>query len=137
MGFLLSRASLAMRQHVNRLLKERGVGEVSMGFLGVLLALYTKDGQTITELGKSVSLEKSTMTGLIDRMENAGLLTREHDESDRRAIRIMLTQRARDVRENVGDVLERSYHELTDNIADAEFKKLEVWLSKFIDNSEK
>ncbi len=88
MGFLLSRASLAMRQHFNSLLKEDGVGEVSMGFLGVLLALCPEDGQTITELGKSVSLEKSTMTGLIDLMESARPQKRFHDESDHRAHRI-------------------------------------------------
>lgn len=135
LGFYLSRSSLAMKQHVNRLLKEEGHPDVSMGFVGVLLSLYEGDGRTISELGEDVSLEKSTMTGLIDRMVRAGLITREQDESDRRVLRIWLTEPGRKIQAVVGDVLARAYDDLTLGLADRDIEKAERMLVRIIENS--
>lgn len=43
------------------------------------------------ELGRLLHLEKSSLTGLIDRVERRGLVTRSRDAQDRRAVRIALT----------------------------------------------
>lgn len=136
-GFFLSRASLAMRLHVNRLLKESGMEDVSMGFIGVLLALYQADGQTITELGENVSLEKSTMTGLLDRMARSDLIRREPDDADRRVLRIWLTERGRKARAGVARVLSRSYDELTGGVGDKEIERLERILAHIIENAKR
>jgi len=135
-GFYLSRASLAMRQHVNRLLKEAGHGDVSMGYIGALLSLYRADGRTISELGEEVSLEKSTMTGLIDRMEKAGLVTREPDPADRRALRIWLTDKGRSIQVTVGKVLAQSYKDLTKGVSDKEVERMQKLLTHIINNSQ-
>ena len=134
-GFFLSRSSWAMKQHVNRLLKEAGMGEISMGFIGVLLDLYRADGQTITELGERVNLEKSTMTGLIDRMARAGLVTRESDPADRRVLRIWLTERGKKVQTGVAKVLAKSYQDLTRGIAEKDVERVEKVLAHIIENT--
>lgn len=134
-GFFISRAGWAMKQHVNRLLKEAGMGEVSMGFIGVLLGLYRADGQTITELGDLVNLEKSTMTGVIDRMVRAGLVTREADPADRRVLRVWLTERGKKAQPGVAKVLAKSYGELTEGISDKDVERLEKMLGHMIENA--
>ena len=134
-GFILSRASLAMRQYVNRSFRESGLTEVSMGFIGVLLSLYGQDGQTITELGEAVALEKSTMTGLLDRMVRAGLVTRETDSADRRALRIWLTERGRQVQPEIARVLEKSYRGLTRGIPPKNVEQIETLMAQFIENA--
>lgn len=134
-GYYLSRASWAMKQFVDRSLKEAGMNEVSMGFIGVLLELYRADGQTLSELSDKLSLEKSTMTGLIDRMVKAGLVTRETDQSDRRVLRVWLTTRGRNVQTGVARVLGESYQRLTQGVADKEMERLEKLLSHLIENS--
>lgn len=134
-GFFLSRASLAMKQHVNYLLKQSGMDDVSMGFIGVLLALYRADGQTISELGEAVSLEKSTMTGLIDRMVRAGLVNREADPADRRVLRVWLTDRGKQVQAGIGKVLGQAYQDLTQGVADKEVERVERILGHIIENS--
>jgi len=126
-----------MKQHVNRLLKESNMSDVSMGFIGVLLALYRADGQTISELGEAVSLEKSTMTGLIDRMVRAALVNREADPADRRVLRVWLTERGRQVQTGIGKVLAQSYQDLTSGVAEKEVEKVERILGHIIDNSVK
>ena len=135
LGFFLSRSSLAMRQHVNRLLKDSGLAEVSMGFVGVLLSLHRKDGQTISELGDQVSLEKSTMTGLIDRMMKAGLITREPDAKDRRVLRVWLTDRGRQVHDQLSRVLAQSYKDLTRGLSAREIALVQKALTHVIANS--
>jgi DNA-binding MarR family transcriptional regulator len=135
LGFHLSRGSLAMRQHVNRLLKDAGLTEVSIGFVGVLIALYEKDSQTISALGEKVSLEKSTMTGLIDRMVKAGLITRKADAHDRRVLRVWLTARGRELEVELRQVLARSYKDLTRGLAAGDISKVETVLKRVVANS--
>jgi MarR family transcriptional regulator, organic hydroperoxide resistance regulator len=134
-GFILSRASRAMKHHVDKSFKETGLGEVSMGFIGVLLELYRADGQTISELGEAVNLEKSTMTGLIDRMGKAKLVTRESDPADRRVLRIWLTSKGKNIQADVAGVLCESYKKLTSGIAEKDVQKIEKLLGHMIDNA--
>jgi DNA-binding MarR family transcriptional regulator len=45
----------------------------------------------MAELSTTLGLEKSSLTGLVDRAEQRGLVTREPDPSDRRAVNVALT----------------------------------------------
>jgi DNA-binding MarR family transcriptional regulator len=46
---------------------------------------------SLTELSESMQTKNSTVTGIIDRMENAGLVRRVRSETDRRVVLIHLT----------------------------------------------
>lgn len=133
-GFLLSRASWAMASYTNKQLRQRDLGEVSMGFLCVLMALWSADGVSISELGEIVKLEKSTMTGLIDRMEKAGLIERRSHPSDRRAILIYLTDKGNRIKPVVEDIVVNTYRELTRGIKRNEIESTEAILGRIIDN---
>jgi DNA-binding MarR family transcriptional regulator len=117
MGFLLSRGAWAMNNYVNRMLKERGLPDISVAYFAVLLALWEDDGLSISDLGEKVQLEKSTMTSLIDRMEAAGLLRRDDHPTDRRAYKICLTPRGRELEQNLDQVVTEAYERLTRGIA--------------------
>lgn len=52
-----------------------------------------KGGRRMTELAEAVVLSKSGLTSLVDRMERDGLVERRPDPVDRRATRIVLTDR--------------------------------------------
>ncbi|TDH38920.1 MarR family transcriptional regulator [Pseudohoeflea suaedae] len=58
----------------------------------VLVTLWTGDGLTVGELGQRLGLESSTLTPLIKRLENNGVLLRARDKSDERKVRIHLTE---------------------------------------------
>jgi len=49
---------------------------------------------SLSELGKSMYLHPSTVTGLVDRLEKKGFVLRERDQKDRRVIKIQLTAKA-------------------------------------------
>jgi DNA-binding MarR family transcriptional regulator len=61
----------------------------------VLNALWMGDGISAGELGKRVSLDGSTLTGIIDRMERNGYVERIPNPDDRRSVLIFLTPKAR------------------------------------------
>ena len=78
------------------------VYEQLVGVLGLsvlewyaLRALYREDGLSASRLACDVCRHPSSMTALLDRMEEKGLLRREIDTDDRRGIRVYLTAQGR------------------------------------------
>lgn len=57
----------------------------------VLVALWQQDGQSIGALGRALALETSTLTPLLKRMEQAGLVQRRRDAADERRVLITLS----------------------------------------------
>jgi len=122
-GFLLSRATWAMNNFVNRMLRESELTDISVAYFAVLHALWENDGMSISDLGEKAQLEKSTMTSLIDRMEGARLLRREDHPTDRRAYRICLTARGKELEKKLDQVVNRAYQHLTRGIAEKDLQK--------------
>ncbi len=60
-----------------------------------LRALYEEDGMSASHLACSVCRHPSSMTTLLDRMEEKHLLRREIDAEDRRSVRVFLTPEGR------------------------------------------
>jgi len=134
-GFLLSRATWAMNNFVNRMLRESNLGDISVAYFAVLQALWEKDGMSISDLGERAQLEKSTMTSLIDRMEGAGLVRREDHPTDRRAYKICLTARGKELEEKLDQVTSRTYQHLTRGIPEKDLQKSIEVCKKLIENA--
>ena len=96
LGFLLAKAS----QRWNELLYERfravGFSEVRPAYGSVLVPLFEEDGLRMGELARRARLSKQTMTTLVRLMERQGLVAREADSEDGRAVLVRLTPRARE-----------------------------------------
>ena len=56
-----------------------------------MLALWEEDGVTITGLGDRLMLDSGTLTPLLKKLENQGLVLRQRDAGDERMVRIHLT----------------------------------------------
>jgi DNA-binding MarR family transcriptional regulator len=56
-----------------------------------LLALPSSGSLSMNELSESMNLAGSTMTRMLDNLVKKGLAFREHDEADRRIVRVGLT----------------------------------------------
>lgn len=64
----------------------------------VLQQLDLEQGRRLTDVGATVLCVKSTITRIVDRLENEGLVLRTPDPDDRRAQRLLLTPRGEVVR---------------------------------------
>lgn len=62
---------------------------------GQLLCVLMPQSYGMGELGTMLGLAKSSITGLVDRTERNGLVQREPDPHDTRAVRVALTPRGR------------------------------------------
>jgi DNA-binding MarR family transcriptional regulator len=60
---------------------------------GQLLCVLMAQPRGMSELGAILGLAKSSLTGLVDRTERNGLVRRESDPEDLRAVRVALTSR--------------------------------------------
>ena len=61
----------------------------------ILHILWKGDGIPIRELSKQTGLAMSSLTTMLDRMEAAGLIHRQHGDKDRREVLIFLTETSR------------------------------------------
>ncbi|WP_088809317.1 MULTISPECIES: MarR family winged helix-turn-helix transcriptional regulator [Listeria] len=59
----------------------------------VLLALWEQDAQSVMELGAQLDLDSGTLTPLLKRMEQDGLVLRNRKQSDERVVIISLTEK--------------------------------------------
>src|SRR4051812_15436065 len=62
--------------------------EISAGQAHVLTILWLEGPMSMGELQGSLALKSSTLTGMIDRMEESGLVRRVEEPGDRRAWRV-------------------------------------------------
>ncbi|MDQ1289201.1 MAG: MarR family transcriptional regulator, organic hydroperoxide resistance regulator [Actinomycetota bacterium] len=96
-GFLLSQVHYLSRRVLGQRLRAHGIEEFNPGQGRIIFALWQGDGVTITELARRTSLERSTLTRMLDRMEKDGLVRREQQIKDRRSVDIWLTPRTREM----------------------------------------
>ncbi|MFH1513398.1 MAG: MarR family transcriptional regulator [Bacillota bacterium] len=94
-GFLISQIKQVSGRIFEKLLAQAGVNAFNGAQGRILYVLWQLDGIPIVELSKKTGLAKTTLTSMLDRMEQAGLLRRAYDPADRRQIRISLTGQAR------------------------------------------
>jgi len=59
---------------------------------GQLLCVLMAQSYGMSELGATLGLAKSSLTGLVDRSERNGLVERRPDPQDSRAVRVALTR---------------------------------------------
>jgi MarR family transcriptional regulator, lower aerobic nicotinate degradation pathway regulator len=88
--YLLFMAHQKLRIYINDALLEGNI-KTTLSQTGILFLLKQEDGQSMTQLSNALDLDNSTLTGLIDRMERSGYVTRRPGDSDRRAFRICIT----------------------------------------------
>ena len=69
----------------------------------VLRCLWREDGLSPGEIARRLGLATPTVTRAATRMEAAGLLRREPHPSDRRLVRLRLTDRGRELEKVIGE----------------------------------
>lgn len=80
-------------------------GTMSIGF--ALLNINAEEGTPATKIGPLMGLETRSLTRLLKSMEEKGLIYREPDKTDRRSVRVFLTQTGKEKREKAKDTVLR------------------------------
>ena len=93
--FALSGVYHIKERLLTRLLRRHGLGRLSPAQGRILMALYEQDDIPVRKLSEMTSLDKSTLSLSLTRMEQFGLVERSGDEKDRRVVRVKLTRSGR------------------------------------------
>jgi DNA-binding MarR family transcriptional regulator len=120
LGIHLFKAYFSIYRYLKKTFSEHDIENMNPTRLGILLALAEQDGLIMSKLGQKLFLEKSTMTGVIDKIEADGLVERRSDETDRRALRIYLTPKAKRMNERIFKIIDEVYQDLSGDLAPGE-----------------
>ena len=104
-GALLDRALRAYGEAINlveplrvRFWHDR---RLTIAQIGLLFAVHQQDRLSVGEIARELHTRPATVTGLVDRLDRAGYLSREVDDVDRRVVRVSLTEPGRRVLEEI------------------------------------
>lgn len=91
-GFLISDVARLMRRNFNRRVQDFGLSQAQWQALAYL---YRQEGVKQVTLAEMLEIQPITLARLLDRLEDAGLVSRRPDPTDRRASRLYLTEKAK------------------------------------------
>jgi DNA-binding MarR family transcriptional regulator len=97
---------------------------------GLLGFLWQQDGITQAELSAKSHIDRTTMGGLIDRLEKEGLVDRRSHPEDRRAYRICLTDKGKALEPELTPLAAKALENLTAKLAPQEIETLRGLLEK-------
>jgi MarR family transcriptional regulator, organic hydroperoxide resistance regulator len=72
----------------------------------VMLVLWEKDGQMVSQIGDKLQLDSGTLTPLLKRLESINLVKRERSEEDERKVVIQLTYPGKSLQNKAGSIPE-------------------------------
>ena len=126
-GFLLAKAY----QRACALFKEEfDHYDLTPQQFGLLAFLWIEDGLSQTELSARSQIDRTTMGGIIDRLEKERLVERRNHPEDRRAYQVFLTATGRAQEEELSSVADRVLLKVTSPLTEQEHEILVRLLTK-------
>lgn len=99
--------------------------------LKVLSILMQNSEMRISDISTEASLTNSTTSGIIDRLEKMGLVKRMRQDSDRRVVKVILTQRAIEYSYNLDLMMDNYFADLFSNVPEEDLKAIVKGLEIF------
>jgi DNA-binding MarR family transcriptional regulator len=114
---VLTTADVFLREG-QRLFRAHGITAAQYNVLSVLGS--AEGGLSQRELGDVLVVDRSNVTGLVDRMEKAGWVRRADDPEDRRVYRVLLTPAGRKVWRAISPLYEQVVVQVTGGLTEKE-----------------
>ncbi|GAB7026562.1 MarR family winged helix-turn-helix transcriptional regulator [Geotalea toluenoxydans] len=126
-GFLLAKAY----QRACAIFKEMFEGyDLTTQQFGLLGFLWQEDGLSQAELSARSQIDRTTIGGLIDRLEKEGLVQRLPHPKDRRAYQICLSELGKAMKEELSPLAMKALARFTAPLTDREVETLRQLLQK-------
>ncbi|MBW3467449.1 MarR family winged helix-turn-helix transcriptional regulator [Arthrospiribacter ruber] len=97
----------------------------------VMMVLWEKDGQMVSQIGQALQLDSGTLTPLLKRLESANLIKRVRSESDERRVEIELTYPGSNLQRKAQEIHTKAM-EIFNNWEEKELKQLRSLTEKLI-----
>ncbi len=103
-GFLISKINQISARIFNKKLKKYGISDMNTAQGRIIFSLWQNDIIPITELGRKTALKKTTLTSMLERLEQSGHIIRSSDINDKRKIIVSLTKKSRSLKDKYESV---------------------------------
>ncbi|MBY9009744.1 MAG: MarR family transcriptional regulator [Candidatus Lokiarchaeota archaeon] len=132
-GFLIAKIHQIANRIFNKMLKDYGFDELNSGQGRVLFALWQRDNIPISELSVKTQLSKSTLTTMLDRLENKDFLMRETG-NDRREIIVNLSDKSKKLKDFYVKISGEMTEVFYGNLTEGERDDFEEYLRRILQN---
>lgn len=135
-GFLISRIKQMGTRIFDRMLAASGIDSFNGAQGRILYVLWQNDDISISRLSSQTSLANTTLTAMLDRMENIGLIVRKPDPKDRRNRLIALTEKAKSLQDDYTKISQKMNEIYYTGFTEAEIMQFESYLQRILNNLE-
>lgn len=97
----------------------------------VLLVLFEEESVTVKALGERLYLDSGTLTPMLKRMEEHGLVERKRSNKDERVVEVSLTEKGRGLEKKAEEIPNKFSKEI--HLELDEFEELKRLLTKILD----
>lgn len=94
-GFLISKIKQLSGRIFDKKLKEQDITDLNAAQGRIIFSLWQKDAIPITELGHITALSKTTLTSMLNRLEQTDYINKMNDQEDNRKVIVSLTEKSR------------------------------------------
>lgn len=130
--YMIFTAQQKLRTHLKNALATEGI-RVPPAQAGILFLLKERDGQTMSELSQVLSIDNSTLTGLVDRLQKSGFVNRMASSKDRRISRIHVTPQGLEEIARAKTVIKKVNEEIKSGFSQQELNTFKRVLNSFFE----
>lgn len=130
--YLISMAQQKLWTYLKAALKSEGI-RVTPAQAGILFILKQENGQSMTELSKALSMDNSTITGLVDRLEKLGFVHRNASPKDRRMFLIYITPEGEEESNRAKTVIQKANEKIKCGFSQKEIQIFTKILKSFFE----
>lgn len=100
----------------------------------IIFALWKNDQIPINDLSNETSLSKSTLTTMLERLENSGHILRKQSETDKRITLVGLTPKSISLKNEYQEISNDMNHLFYKDFTDEEIAQFESFLKRILKN---
>lgn len=108
-----------------------GFKSMNSSMMTVLCRIMDEPEMSLKELSSTVGLANSTVSGIIDKLVEEGLVERVVDDTDRRRILITASQKALNIRKEIAEKYTDYIRDVFQNATEEDIKAILEGLSRF------
>ncbi|MCG8689330.1 MAG: MarR family transcriptional regulator [Desulfobacterales bacterium] len=132
-GYLVGRTSRAIIKRLTKKFQDAGF-DVSYEQWSILIHLYRKDGRTQQDLARIAVKDKAAITRLLNVLEKKNIVLRVPDRNDKRSKLIYLTNKAKEFKAELIELVEEMLREAEQGISFEEMEQCRCTLNKIFTN---
>lgn len=135
-GFLISKIKTIGGRRFDKILQKKNIDAFNGAQGKILYVLWQGGKMTVTEVSQKSGLAKTTLTTMLARMREQGLIRMQENTEDKRSAIVCLTEKSAELKEAYDDVSEEIENIYYKGFSDAETEQFESYLRRVLKNLE-